>query len=268
MKSITIDEFKYIVEELGRRIDDSLPDMRPFRVEFSDPMPSETRRKRSGIIRSVFFKTAEDLYKILQNMPDGAILEGVLWLQSAQITTFIDPEMDLDEDDENPQPKPQTKEKKTSPGKALKPKKEKPAKVGSDEWGYFWQDFRKHILFNEDVMLVLKINSPETFNVDLHARYNQPSLRLIDPELVIADLRNGGLKYSAGECEKILQRLSSERKQMGLDPKIPEPGEESANSGPLFSVDEWVNPLPGENESQPEENKNETQETDEEDIPF
>lgn len=182
---------KSMLDEMTKRMDDPLPDLRPFIVALSDPLPRETRSKQAGITRKVTFDIDRDLYEHLQGLPDGCVVKGIVWLAPVEEgTAEIAPAAE------------NAATAKPAPKKATKKKTEK---EGSDEFGQFWYQFRLNVLHMEDVMTVLEIDDLDLWNEYLRIRYGQQSLRAVDPQLVIDELEGAGLRAAAEKCRAIVR---------------------------------------------------------------
>lgn len=188
--TIDIEILKSMMDELEKRIDDPLPDQRPFIVALSEPLPRETRSKQAGITRKVTFDVDHELYQILQSLPEKVVLKGVLWIGPVEEGTA----------EAAP-----TTENGASAGPAPKKSvRRKEPKQGSDQVGKFWQQFYLRVLQMEDVMETLEIDDLQTWNEYLRIRYGQVSLRAVDPQLVIDELEGKGLKAAAAKCRRII----------------------------------------------------------------
>ena len=187
---MTVEQLKFALAELQSRVDHSLPVMRPFLVELGSPMPRESRRKASGVTRAVTFDIDGDLYQHLQvNVPETAVLKGVLWIEDVPAVAEMSPAMRL-----------QAPMRKTQP-----------APAGQPEWGFFWSDFRQHVLRMEGVAEALGVEDQDKWAVVLRARYGAvESMKEIDPARVIADLEAAGLKKAPARCRQILADLAKE----------------------------------------------------------
>lgn len=179
---MTIEQLQAALAELQSRVEHALPAMRPFLVELGSPMPRESRRKVSGVTRAVTFDIDGDLYQHLQvNVPETAVLKGVLWIEDAPVE--MSPAMQV-----------QAPGRKAQLGPVIRP-----------EWGFFWNDFRLHVLRMEGVTDALGIDDQEKWAHTLRARYGDVvSLGEVDPARVIADLEQAGLKKAPARCRQII----------------------------------------------------------------
>lgn len=185
---MTVEQLQAALAELQSRVEHALPAMRPFLVEMGSPMPRESRRKISGVTRAVTFDIDGDLYQHLQvNVPETAVLKGILWIEDAPVE--MSPVMQL-----------QAPGRKAQAGPAIHP-----------EWGFFWNDFRLHVLRMEGVAEALGVVDQDSWAPILRARYRAvKSMGEIDPARVIADLEAAGLKKAPARCRQIIADLAAE----------------------------------------------------------
>lgn len=192
---MTVEQLQAALAELQSRVEHALPAMRPFLVELGSPMPRESRRKVSGVTRAVVFDIDGDLYQHLQvNVPETAVLKGIVWIEDAPAP--LSPAMQL-----------QAPGRKAQLGPVIRP-----------EWGFFWNDFRLHVLRMEGVAEALGVVDQNEWASTLRARYGAvKSMGEIDPARVIADLEKAGLKKAPARCRQIIADLAQEAAVVGID---------------------------------------------------
>lgn len=73
---------KSLLEEVQARMEHPLHYMRPFDLELTNPLPTESRTKTYGTQCKSTFDIEPELYAILQHrLPEGVTLKGIMWVE-------------------------------------------------------------------------------------------------------------------------------------------------------------------------------------------
>lgn len=177
----TAEQLHASLTELTERVNHPLPEMRPFVTELKDPVPSETRPKKVGVLRRAKFDILGDFYNWLMTLPEDAVLNVVCWMQE-----------------------PGERHDQPAPVKAKKPKKVE------GEYGQFWKDmFLEMVIGSAD----FKMTFPELEEgldnwskiVAGHFGLVNESLNTVSPQRLIEFI---GRTWANTEKQGIIDRLT------------------------------------------------------------
>ncbi len=149
-------------KEMMARFDHPLEHMRPVEFQLKDPLPSETRPKKIGIITKAKFDILKEFYDWLMVAPENCVMRCIGWI----------------EEEGEGQPVVTTKTKK-----AGKPEKGK--------HGKFWQEmFLEGIIGRADFQQWTGVQPGlDGWEKTVRAIFEQDSLTFVSPEMLLEYLR-------------------------------------------------------------------------------
>ena len=144
-----------LLTEVQERLEHPLEYMRPVEVALKDPIPSESRPKKVGVIRKARFDIDSDFYGWLMTLPENCILKGIVWM-----------------------------EEEGEPAEPAKPKKTKPAK-GSH--GKFWEEmFLEGVIGRADFQQWTGVQPGlDKWQEIVRALFEKDSLTEVSPEMMV-----------------------------------------------------------------------------------
>jgi hypothetical protein len=148
--------------EMQARLEHPLEHMRPVEFELKDPLPSETRVKKVGVITRAKFDILKEFYDWLMVAPENCVMRCIGWI----------------EEDGEGQPVVTTK-----PKKASKPEK--------GAHGKFWQEmFLEGIIGRADFQQWTGVQPGlEGWEKTVRALFEKDSLTFVSPEMLLKWLR-------------------------------------------------------------------------------
>lgn len=161
--TLTAEQLKELLAEMMARFDHPLPHMQPVEFQLKDPVPSETRPKRLGIITKAKFDILQDFYQWLIVAPETCTIRCIGWI----------------EEEGEGQPVVTTKTKKTS-------------KAEKGTHGKFWQEmFLEGIIGRADFQQWTGVQPGlDGWEKTVRAIFEQDSLTFVSPEMLLEWLRN------------------------------------------------------------------------------
>lgn len=162
---LTAEQLKELLAEMMARFDHPLQHMQPIEFQLRDPVPSETRPKRIGIITKAKFDILKDFYDWLIVAPEACTIRCIGWIE------------------EEGEPVEAPAKKKT---------KAQLKKESDGPHGAFWQDmFLEQIIGRSDFQQWTGIMPGlDGWKEKLHAIFSVDSLTHISPEMLTDWLAN------------------------------------------------------------------------------
>lgn len=145
-----------LLTEMRERLEHPLGHMRPVEVALKDPIPSESRPKKVGILRKARFDIDADFYDWLMTLPENCVLKGILWMEEE--------------------------------GEPVQKKTKKPAK---GPHGKFWQEmFLEGVIGRADFQQWTGVSPGlEKWEEAVRALFGKDSLTDVSPEMLLAKLQ-------------------------------------------------------------------------------
>jgi hypothetical protein len=74
-----------LLTEVQERLEHPLEHLRPVEVALKDPVPSESRPRKVGVIRKARFDIDSDFYGWLMTLPENCVLKGIVWMEEGSV---------------------------------------------------------------------------------------------------------------------------------------------------------------------------------------
>lgn len=156
------EQLQELLKEMMARLDHPLEYMRPVEFELKDPLPSETRPKKLGVITRAKFDILKEFYDWLMCAPENCVMRCIGWIEEegeGQPTVTV------------------TKQKKVKPEKGTH--------------GKFWQEmFLEGIIGRADFQQWTGVQPGlDGWEKIVRKIFEQDSLTFVSPEMLLTWLR-------------------------------------------------------------------------------
>ena len=160
--NLTTEQLKDLLAEMMARFDHPLEYMRPVEFQLKDPLPSETRVKKVGVITRAKFDILKEFYDWLMCAPENCVMRCIGWIEE---------------------------EGEGQPAVTTKPKKASKPEKGTH--GKFWQEmFLEGIIGRADFQQWTGVQPGlDGWEKTLRALFEKESLTFVSPEMLLDFLR-------------------------------------------------------------------------------
>jgi len=169
--------------EMQARLEHPLEHMRPVEFQLKDPLPSETRVKKVGVITRAKFDILKEFYDWLMCAPENCVMRCIGWIEE---------------------------EGEGQPIVTTKPKKAKPEK---GTHGKFWQEmFLEGIIGRADFMQWTGVQPGlEDWEKIVRAIFEKESLTFVSPKMLLDWLRKEAGPDRLKELLKAIESIANSR---------------------------------------------------------